>query len=77
VLALVPPAAARVLFNVPEGDEGDEAMLGQVEAMLDVFGDAYCNRHVAYNILELVVVRLVPELAERTPGELLGERGIG
>lgn len=51
-------------------------MIRQVEQMLDVFGDAYLNKHLFYNILELVIVRLIPELGESTPTELLSERGV-
>ena len=51
-------------------------MVRQVEEILDVFGDSYLNRHLVYNILELVIVRLVPELGESTPSGLLNERGV-
>ena len=51
-------------------------MIGQVEEMLDVFGNAYMNKHLVYNILELVLVRLVPEIGAMTPAELLAERGV-
>ena len=51
-------------------------MIGQVEEILDVFGDAYLNKHLVYNILELVVIRVVPELGESTPSEILSERGV-
>jgi hypothetical protein len=42
--------------------------------VLDVFGDAYCNKHLVYGIVELVLVRLMPELAERGVIELWEER---
>jgi hypothetical protein len=58
------------------GDEETEEMISQVEEILDVFGNAYLNKHLIYNVLELVLVRLAPEMAEKTPGELLAERGI-
>jgi len=67
---------SRVYFNVDADKEGEDEILRQVEDILDVFGDAYCNKHLVYNILELVIVRLVPELGESTPSELLSERGI-
>ena len=76
ILSLVPPLVSRVYFNVDADKEGEDEMLRQVEDILDVFGDVYCNKHLVYNILELVVVRLVPELGESTPSELLSERGI-
>jgi hypothetical protein len=76
ILSLVPPRVSRVYFNVDADKEGEDEMLRQVEDILDVFGDVYCNKHLVYNILELVIVRLVPELGESTPSELLSERGI-
>lgn len=51
-------------------------MISQIEEMLDIFGNPYMNKHLVYNIAELVLVRLVPEMAESTAGELLAERGV-
>lgn len=45
-----------------------------VEAVLDVFSDGYCNRHLMYGVVELVLVRLMPELAEKGVCELWEER---
>ncbi|KAF3770490.1 hypothetical protein M406DRAFT_354475 [Cryphonectria parasitica EP155] len=42
--------------------------------ILDVFSDSYCNKHLMYSALELVLVRLIPELAEKGVEELLEER---
>lgn len=56
-------------------DERDGEILDEIErGILDVFGDAYCNKHLVYSILELVLVRLLPELAEKGVLELWGER---
>jgi len=57
-------------------DDGDEQrILGEIESgIVDVFGDAYCNKHLVYSILELVLVRLMPELAEKGVIELWEER---
>jgi hypothetical protein len=76
ILSLVPPLVSRVYFNVDADKEGEDEMLRHVEDILDVFGDVYCNKHLVYNILELIIVRLVPELGESTPSELLSERGV-
>jgi hypothetical protein len=74
-----------IRYRVDREDEDDddddereyEEMITQLEeGILDVFGNSYMNRHLAYNILELVVVRLVPELGERGVAELLAERGV-
>lgn len=58
-----------------EGAEGEdkEAMINEVEAILDIFGDSYCNKHLIYGILELVVVRLIPEVGEKGVKELMEE----
>lgn len=76
ILSLVPPLLSRAYFSVDSNDEGQEEMIKQVEDILDVFGDSYLNKHLLYNILELVLVRLLPELRESTPSELLSERGV-
>ncbi len=56
-------------------DDRDGEILDEIErGILDVFGDAYCNKHLVYGILELVLVRLLPELAEKGVLELWGER---
>lgn len=59
-----------------DGDENDtdEMVLRQLEGVLDVFGDAYCNKHLLYRALELVLVRLLPEIAEQGVSALLAER---
>jgi hypothetical protein len=61
---------------VDSDKDGEDEAVRQVEEILDMFGDAYLNKHLVYNILELVIVRLVPELGESTPSELLSERGV-
>lgn len=56
-------------------DQEDERILSEIETgVLDVFSDAYCNKHLVYSIVELVLVRVMPELAERGVIELLEER---
>jgi len=61
------------------GGEGEEAeeweILKEIErGILEVFEDGYCNKHLVYGILELVLVRLMPELAEKGALELWAER---
>jgi hypothetical protein len=51
-----------------------EAQMREIEGWLDVLGDAYLNKHLVFAVLELLVVRVMPELAEMGPGELLAER---
>ena len=49
-------------------------MIDEVEGWLEVLGDVYCNKHLMYSILELILVRLMPELGEHGVEELLEER---
>lgn len=46
----------------------------QLEEVLELFGDEYCNKHLMYGVLELVLVRLMPELSEKRVEELMTER---
>jgi hypothetical protein len=46
----------------------------EVEEVLNTFGDSYCNKHLLYGVVELIIVRLIPELAEKGVEELLEER---
>lgn len=55
-------------------DEEEEAVLREIEEELEVWGDGYLNRHVAYAVLELVVVRLLPEMGERGVQSLMETR---
>ena len=58
-----------------DDDENEETILKEIEeGILDVFSDAYLNKHLIYSMLELIVVRLIPEMAEKRVSELLGER---
>lgn len=68
-------------FDVPNqtplenGSEDEERRLSEIEeGIVDIFSDGYFNKHLIYGILELVLVRLVPELAEKGVGELWDER---
>lgn len=54
--------------------EDDERVLDELGGLLDVVGDEYCNKHLMYSVLELVLVRLMPELAEKGVVELWEER---
>ncbi|KAK1781564.1 PXA domain-containing protein [Copromyces sp. CBS 386.78] len=58
-----------------EPDEDEETILTEIEeGILDVFSDAYLNKHLIYSMLELVLVRLMPEFAEKRVSELWEER---
>ncbi|CCU75661.1 PXA domain-containing protein [Blumeria hordei DH14] len=64
------PARIREIYFGP----GWEKMVREMEASLDVLGDSYCNKHLMYSLVDLVVVRLMPELAESGVEALLAER---
>ncbi|KAK3375161.1 PXA domain-containing protein [Podospora didyma] len=53
----------------------DEHAVAEIESgILDVFSDAYCNKHFVYSIVELILVRLLPELSETGVVDLWAER---
>lgn len=71
---LVPGSVTYKLYAVNDG----ERVADEIERdILDPLDDIYLNRHLAYAILELVLVRLIPELAEQPVSDLLAERGVG
>jgi hypothetical protein len=72
-------SSSQAMKNVkmaPQQLDADELrVLSEIEeVILDVFSDAYCNKHLIYGVLELVLVRLMPELAERGVIDLWEER---
>jgi len=71
VLDVIPLAVRRAYLVAAETRE---EQLGVVEAWLDVLGDAYLNRHLVFAVLELCLVRVLPELADRGPKSMLEER---
>lgn len=55
-------------------DDEEDVLVSEVEDVLGVLGDAYLNKHLVYNIIELIVVRLLPEMGEKGVQELMKER---
>ncbi|KAJ5514257.1 PX-associated sorting nexin 13 [Penicillium fimorum] len=43
---------------------------------LDLFADEYCNKHLVWSIIETVLVKVLPEMAERSVEDLLEDRGV-
>jgi hypothetical protein len=76
--ALIPAPVARVYFGVRHAHDevADRTRrVDQIEdQILGVFGDEYMNKHLMYGLLNLLVVRLLPEMAEMTVSELRAER---
>ena len=64
------------------GDVVRKALLGStlqqqkdnVRELFDLLGMKECNKHLLMFMLDLIVVRLIPELAEQTPKELFDLR---
>lgn len=61
-------------FNPDEEEEDEEILQAIEQGILDIFSDEYCNKHLIYSLLELILVRLMPELAEKGVTELWNER---
>ncbi|KAF2746675.1 hypothetical protein M011DRAFT_468377 [Sporormia fimetaria CBS 119925] len=68
--AFLPAKAAVLLFAT----EGTASQCEQIEGLLDCLDDAYINKHLVFQIVELVLLRLVPELGKSGVGELIGDR---
>lgn len=70
LVGLLPTAVASSFFaNMNQADH-----LRQVEALLDCLGDTYLNKHLIFAIVELIILRLVPELGDGGVQALLEER---
>ncbi|KAJ5746414.1 hypothetical protein N7520_011596 [Penicillium odoratum] len=55
----------------------DLLLLQSIETdLLDPFSDDYCNKHLVYAIIETVLAKILPELAESSVGDLMERRGI-
>lgn len=76
ILGLVPLPIRKVYFGSGEKGEDDDRhrKIADVEEILDVFSDSYLNAHLLYAVVDLIVVRLVPEMAEKGAQELRAER---
>jgi hypothetical protein len=56
------------------GLDDDQAAIDGLEGLLMVFSDEYCNKHLMYSIVELILVRLMPELRDKGVEELWEDR---
>lgn len=45
-----------------------------VTELFNLLGKKECNKHILFFMLDLMVVRLIPELTEQTPKELFDLR---
>lgn len=69
ILTLIPVKVQEVYFGA-----GVERRIREVEEVLNMFEDRYCNKHLLYGVVDLIVVRLIPEMAEKGVEELLADR---
>lgn len=69
ILSLIPVKVQDVYFG-----SGIECRIKEVEEGLNVFDDVYCNKHFLYGLVELIIIRLIPEMSEKGAVELLEER---
>ena len=84
ILGILPPVIARRFFAIQHDGSHDpvatdpekerEQMLADIEDVLDIFGDPYMNKHLVFGIVELCLVRLVPEIGEKGVKGLMQER---
>ncbi|KAM4060220.1 PXA domain-containing protein [Hirsutella rhossiliensis] len=82
IWGMLPSGVARVYFGAGSpwqrrpgtAKEEEDRVLDDIEDLLMVLGDEYCNKHLVYGLLELLLVRLIPELSEKGVLELWDER---
>jgi len=72
VLNLIPSTVASKYFATQDCT----AQLRQVEDVLSCLDDSYLNKHLIFQIIELLILRLVPELGEQGVFELMAERSV-
>ncbi|KZM24817.1 uncharacterized protein EKO05_0003506 [Ascochyta rabiei] len=70
LLGLLPPKVAAAFF----ASDNRVAQHQQVEEILDCLEDTYLNKHLIFQILELVVLRLAPELGQQGVRDLMEDR---
>lgn len=70
LLGLLPEKIATIFFAT----DMKAVQLEQIEDLLDCLDDAYLNKHLIFQMVELIILRLVPELGDRGVTELLEER---
>lgn len=80
IIGLLPTSVAKMYLGKEgaaldaDGSIRMQSMVDDVEGLLMVISDDYCNKHLMYSVLELILVRLMPELSEKGVVELWEER---
>ena len=73
IASLLPSAVAQRYYATSNNAD----IIEQIERdMVAPFDDVYLNKHLVYAMIELILIRLIPELAEETITELLADRGV-
>jgi hypothetical protein len=70
LLDLLPPKVAVAFF----ASDKKVAQHQQVEEIIECLEDTYLNKHLIFQILELIVLRLAPELERQGIRDLMEER---
>ncbi|KAF2030638.1 hypothetical protein EK21DRAFT_111731 [Setomelanomma holmii] len=70
ILDLIPPRVAALYF----ASRDHKAQILFIEDVLGCLDDTYLNKHLIFQIVELIVVRLVPELGVRGVRDMMEER---
>ncbi|RMD44442.1 hypothetical protein DV735_g691, partial [Chaetothyriales sp. CBS 134920] len=73
LLSLIPKPIKQIYYTTTSEEEMRQAV---EEEVLQAFDDRSMNRHLLYSVIDLIVVSLLPELVEKTPAELLADRGV-
>lgn len=60
ILQSMPVHVRKVYFGTPRVEDGNARR--RVERLLDVFGDAYLNKHLICEVIDTVVARVFPEM---------------
>ncbi|KIV88111.1 hypothetical protein PV10_09037 [Exophiala mesophila] len=73
LVSLIPPRIARNFFSA----EDDEDVVDEVEeVILGWTDDLDLNKYLVYGLLETIILKICPEMVDKTPTELLAERGV-
>jgi hypothetical protein len=72
LLNIIPQKLASAYFAAGERD----TQLADIEEVLTGLNDAYLNKHLVFQIVELLVLRLVPELGEHGVHDLMEQRSV-
>jgi hypothetical protein len=70
LLGLLPPKAAVTFF----ANDSKVSQHRQVEEILECLEDTYLNKHLIFQIIELIVLRLAPEMESQGVQDLIEER---